>query len=759
MAVTRPSINYGTKQVVYHRESMKPYVGFENTDDMPDGWRFDIKRWCSPFDLRLPRMPRLSDTSTQGVSESTYFKSGVGSVDSGDLYMQSIEELFLDHERHWVPIVRHGQYFRFKTPWFLYGDNSRIQYLSSDDNRSGRNYLELEEEPEMASPILASSFRRTSSTRTPMHDTCLNQMYEFSGIYIDEEEQETVSPLGKINWNNVDVTKREFVVENTIEGTTVLRFNDDYIETVGVEPVVYQDLAAGELLGMSNGSNYQVYYLNRFPVLADDSFHLYIAGVSTWEEWTRVETWFELINSTAQKQYFVDKDLGIIYFGSSVSGGCPPLGTYLVVTYDVTLRIEYEEVDRDTDTKAWEADTSPVTQYINQGFVCITHDQLEAAIITLEIDKAMIPFTYSPREYGPIYVGSDYGILKATVTTIGGTVVPGIEVGFEMVPSSVGYLAGATSSSAVTNGRGEAYTSYQPPTSADSLGFYTTIVRDSTSPYYPDHKDVIIRETETGLEGREDEIYLYQILKDDILLGYATVDDWIYYNMDTPSWVVDATTYVQWKSEVIIENDIKDWAGVQSDGTIVGRKVVTYMLDPTTENYDSSAVHPATGDTGAVVAVRPVLVEKITDSGDAYYGFWRAIYPEDAVPDCDPDDNNNNIGGYWLCSTRVVNFKAHCWSPYYNRIIYSNEVAVRISLPDYLLGEYVNDYLQKVPFGWKLPTDTDNVAAGLNGATFITVNPHSGPYQIVDLVHGTDSEDWASAPFKSIGFQFEIEIP
>jgi hypothetical protein len=756
MAVNRPSINFITKQVVYHRESTKPYVGFENTDDVPDGWRFDIKRWCSPFDLRLPNLPKLADASTQGILESTYFKSGVGAVDNGDLYVEDMKELFRDHERHWIPIVRDGWYYRYKTPWFLYGDNSRVQYVNPSNNRDGRNYIILDQEPDMTAPILVSSFKRTSSTRTPAYDTQVQQMYEFSGIYVNQVEQETVSTVGKINWSNVDTNKREFIIQNTTEGITTLVFNKDYTETVGVEPTVYQDLAASELMGMSDGSNYQVYYLDKFPVLADNSFHLYIANVSTWEEWTRVDTWFELINSTTQKRYFVDKDLGIIYFGSSVYGGCPPLGSYIVATYKVTLRVEYEEADRSTKTKAWLADTSPVVQYINQGFVCITHDQLEAALIDLEINKAMIAFTHNPREYGPIYVGSDYGVLKATVKTIGGTVIPNTEVGFTMVPSTLGYLAGSTSSSSVTNGRGEAFTSYQPPTSADTLGFYSTIVRASTNPYYPNHKDIIIRETETGLDNRESEIYLYQVLKDDILIGYDDVDEWIYYNMDAPSWVVDATTYAQWKSEVVVEYDLKDWDGVQSDGSLIGRKVVTYKLDPNTDNYDATAIHPATGGTGAVVPVRPVLVEKITDTGDAYYGFWRAIYPEDAVPDCDPNDSNNNIGGYWLCSTRIITFKAHCWSPYYNRIIYSNDLVVRVSLPDYLLGEYVNSLVQKVPFGWKLPTDTDNVAAGLNGATFITVNPHSGPYKIVDLVGGTTSTDWASAPFKSIGFQIQI---
>lgn len=756
MAVTRPSLNFLTKQIVYHKESTKPYVGFENTNDIPDGWQFDIKRWCSPFDLRLPKMPRLADTSTQGVSESLYFKSGVGSVDNGDLYVESIDELFRDHERHWIPNIRHGWYYRYKTSWFLYSDSSRVQYVNPDENIDGRNYVELDEEPDMSSPILAASFCRRSTTRTPSYETRVNQAYQFSGIYVDQVEQETVSPLGKITWSNVDVNKKEFIVQNTIEGLTAIVFNKDYTKQIGVEPTVYQDLAAGEVLGMSNGSSYQVYYLNHFPVLADESFHLYVVGAYTWEEWTRVDTWFELINSTSKKKYFVDKDLGIIYFGSGIYGGCPPLGSYVVAAYTVTLRIEYEEAERDMKVNAIEADTSPVTQYINQGFVCITHDQLESALIKLEIDKAMIPFTYSPREYGPITVGADYGVLKATVTTIDGTVIPNIEVGFEMAPSSLGYLAGSTMSSSITNGNGEAYTSYQPPTSADNLGFYTTIVRASTHPSYLNHKDVIIRETETGLNGRESEIYLYQVLKDDILLGYDDVDEWVYYNMDAPSWVVDSITYAKWKSEVIAEYDLQDWDGVKPDGTIVGRKVVTYMLDDTTENYDPAAIDPATGGTGAVVPVRPELVEKITDVSDPYYGFWRAIYPEDAVPDCDPDDSSNNLGGYWLCSTRIVTFRAHCWSPYYNRIIYSNDLVVRVSLPDYLLGEYVNSLMQKVPFGWKLPTDTDNVAAGLNGATFITVNPHSGPYKIVDLVNNTTSTDWASAPFKSIGFQIQI---
>ena len=544
MAVTRPSINFRTKQIVYLDGTVHPYVGFEHLSEHPDGWLYNIKRWCSLFDLRLPHLPRLVDPSTQGIQESEYFKSGVGSKDAGDLYIDSIEELFRENERHWIPMVRHGRYYRFKTPFFLYSDNSRVQYADSAENRDGRNYVELDVEPDMTSPIMAASFIRHPITRTPYYDCNVQQRAAFSGLFVDEEEQETVTDLGKILWDNVDTTKREFIIDNTIEGVTALRFNRDFIDTHGVVPTVFQDLAASELLGMSNGSNYQVYYLKHFPVLADDSFHLYVVGTSTWTEWQRVDTWFDLINTAyiGENKYFLDKDLGIIYFGSAAQGGAPTLGEFIVAVYSSTVRVEYEEAGLDKHVTAWDADTSPLVQHINQGFVVITHDQLEASTITLDINKAAIPFTNAPVEHGPIYIGSDYGVLRATVKGPKGVVIPGIEVGFTMTPVDVGALAGESEASAITNGRGEAYTSYQPPVSADTLGFYSSVLRGSTHTSYPAHKDLILNTTQSGLDGKEDEVYMYQILKDDILLGYSTVDEFIYQTLDFPAWVVDAST-------------------------------------------------------------------------------------------------------------------------------------------------------------------------------------------------------------------------
>ena len=758
MGLPRPNIKVRTRQTVIRKTDTRPYVGFEHLTDTPDGWLYDIKRWCSPFDLKLPFLPRLSDSSIQGVSEEDYFKSGVGSVDLGDLYVKEIKEFNTNNQRDWYPIIQPGHYFRLNTGYYYYSDDSRVQYVDPNDNRSNRNYVELDVTPKFETPILAANFIRDPSTKIVKYHTKLNQTYGFTGIYSSGEEQETVSELGKITWANVDTTKREFLVDHTIDGLTRLFFNRDYVNTIGVIPQQYSDLGACEYLGISTGMQYQVFYLERFPVIADNTFHLYIADSNSWEEWNQVDSWWDLFTTdwtyNTRNRYFVDKDLGIVYFGSSENGGVPILGRYIVARYRTTIRIEYEERDRPNEIIAKDANTNPVTQTVNEGFICITHSELEPAFITLGIDKTKIQGTSNPSEYGPVVVGSDYAILKAIVTSPSGIPVPKSQVGFSFSPSDTGFLNGSTSSVSVTNASGSAFSNYQPPVSADSLGFYSITVRDTTNPYYPGAREVIIKLAETGLTGKEEDIYLYQILKDDVILGYDNLDSYLLslYTADTPSWVHDATDYARWKTEMILKYDLKDWVTPVEGQAIEGRKVVVYQIGGS-DNYDSGAVNPITGQPGAVVPLRPLLAEKITTAGDTYEGFWRLIYPANSIPNI----GVASIGGYWAIASRLVTFQAHCWSSYYNRYIYSNEIICRVTLPRYLLGEYLNSLGEKVPFGWKILGDNDNVAAGLNGATFITINPHQGPYEIIDIVGGTGGTDeWVDGAPNTLHFQFEV---
>lgn len=935
MPVSRPSINFRTKQTVIKKHVEDPIVGFEKNDDLPDGWLYDIKRWCSPFDLRLPTLPRLSDSNPQGIKASEYFLPGVGDINK-DLEVIDIQEKFENNERQWIPIINNGYYFRYNVPFYYYSDNSKVQYIDSSDNIDSRNVLLLEEEPFQNTPISAATYFREPSTGEISYDLKVEQKYKFSGTYTDGIENETVTNLGKIYWENVDYNKKEFVVDHSYNEKVYLRFNKDYTRTYGVEPVTSQDLAACEVVGISNGSEYQVFYLKHFPIIPD-TFKLYITNGTTWTEWIKAESWFDLNNEPAvsgTNRYYLDKDLGIIYFSSGLENSVPDLGMYIVCTYTTTLRVEYEIADTDLTIRALDANTSPVSQYVNQGFVCITHQELQAANIRLTIDKPKIPFQVDPVLHGPITTGSDYAILKATVTSEQGIPVPDVTVSFLMDPDNVGYLDGASNSISVTNKKGEAFSTYQPPTSADDLGYYLTnddsssnMIRTTTNLSYPNHIDIIIPDLDADLVGKEDEVYIYQILKDDLLLAYDDVDTWITDNLTPPPWTDgDSDKLAKWRNEVKLEYDLKDWfevnteSGVKKDGTIDGRKVVIYttesasktlgiyieeilpnwiikcktaephflnvgdtvtiynstsyngtyvlnagetgdpnsfylamnptfgdedgkidivvnqietttktgsnnrvlsavfaplaaaVIEVTTDlphglaagdtiivqntqwyngnhtvveimdtnvfrfytsaigtesgevvyehyssNIDSNAINPVTGETSAIVPLRPVLIEKIDDNTDQYDGYTRLIYPENSIPFPSPSETSNIIGGYWVVAHKIVDFQASCWSERYNRDIYSNIIKAKISLPDYLLGEYINEQLQKIPYGWKLFSDTDNFAAGLNGATFLTINPTTGPYKTLDLINGTTPEEWASAPFKSLVFQILVQ--
>jgi hypothetical protein len=1166
MTINQPNIKFSTKQIVVRETSTRPYVGFEKTGDTPDGFDWDIKRWCSPFDLKLPSLPKMSDPSDQGLSND-YFRSGVGSAALSDLYINEIIEKIEEEEKKWYPFTENGFYYRYNVDYFYYSDNSRVEYIDTADNRDNRNYIELNKEPNIVDPILAANFRR-SIVSGALYHTRVYQRSRFTGLYENEEELDTISEVGKIYWNNVDTTKREFITDNTIDGITRLFFNRDYSEEVGTVVTQYNDLAACEQLGVSTGAAYQIFYLEYFPVLADSSFHLYVADTTSYEEWTRVDTWWELINDSPtypNKRYFLDKDLGIVYFGSAAAGGIPAIGTHIVAAYTMTLRIEYEELNFDTKVTAVHADVNPINQSLNKGFVCISHGDTEPTSIALEINKRKIS---GSTEYGPITVGSDYAILKASVTAIGGLPSTGIEVGFSMTPTNLGFLDGESVSTSLTDASGDAYSSYQPPVSGESLGFYSTTVRNSTHPsYLTGYKDLILNSTDAGLEGEEDNIYLYQILKDDPLMGYETLDEYLlslYYDL-SPAWVQDADDYAQWKEEMIAEHSLVEWDGasVAEGQPINGRKVVAYKLyefsdlltdgdfetyTPTetvtdgnfetaltdiitdgdfeaagttnwtassctlskepgartggsgtqilritktsastgtgfqtpsitafnsyratgwargdgissypefdlsvtewtgttsnswqyfdvivenpsfvklkvvggttggytewddfkiedqngvwewvtngitvsressdlpgsntlmriwhdsstrlkqdniltagnrytitgwarasgigseyprvyhdstviwtgtnstswqeikltfyanshdiwidayntsgateycefdnisikdelgtywkfsgtgaalrvssdlpnsntsmeitigsgsprvynkislgeeigksynvtgwaksdgsgtpyikvddtnttlwtgttstnwqyidetfvcsavgqaislyisgstgdsvqydnitfqdtevlSENYDQTAINPVTGELGAITPVRPELVEKITTVGDPYYGKYRLIYNAGTLPD--PGVGSSyTVGGYWAIASRPITFQAECWSPYYNKYIYSNTITARINLPNYLLGEYVNESNQKVPFGWRLLDDNNNDATGLDGATFITINPFSGPYNVIDIIDDTGETDvWADAPFRTLSFSFTI---
>lgn len=747
----RPTLYFDTWQYVYERASAKPFVGYEHPTDIPSGFDFDVKRWCSPFDLRLPSLPRLSDPSTQGVSPGIYFKCGVGN-EKIDLLVEDIEECYLNHERLWVPRVRDGYYYRYKTDYFYYGDNSVIQYVDPSDTVDGRNYLELARELAPGKPILAASFTRDSESRAITYDVRVEQVGGFTGKYEDGEELSTYTPTtAKVVWSGVDTTKREFIVDRHVEDIVALKFNRDYVDHVGVSPVGFTDLGACDVLGQSNGSEQQIFYLRFFPVVPD-TFHLYVANAEdkTWEEWTRVETYHELLSlmnvglvgpyNYGGRFYYLDRDLGLIVFGDA-STGIPASNSWVVAEYDKTLRVEYEEADLSTDIQGWDADVNPVSQAVNEGFVCITHEPLEAANISLSINKDVI--SASDAVYGPIQIGNDWARLIAEVTTFNGVPTPDEEVTFHMTPL-IGSLGGSSSgeSYGVTNADGHAYTYYQPPLDAESIGHYA-LSADAVQGDW-----LKLDEESTGLT-TADEIYLYQVLKDDPLLGMheSYVLDFL---PDPPEWAdpdLSPVMYEQWIENQKIELGLEDWTINTSTHAANGRKVVVYQ-------WDDDATNPIDGASGAFSPVRPL---DISDNGSMLKFPSGALCPSDPYYTCASNPMGYDIGGYWLVGSFYVDFWATCWSAYYNRIIESNRITAKITLPRYLLGEHVNDQLHKLPFGWKLFRSTEyNHAAGLDGATFLTINPQAGPYEILTWYNGGTTDEWAQAIMSVASFKITV---
>ena len=756
MSVEKSSFTISTLQEVSKEVSAKPIVGFEKTSDLPSGWQFDIKRWAGVFDRRLPVLPRLSNPSYQGLDVSEFFKSGVSSTSLNDFNLLSVSVNNFDSSTIWTPIIRPGLYFRYNEDFNLFSDDSIVQYLSQDDDKSGRHSILLSRQPSDDTDIVAITYKRHESSKYPRKHVEARLVGEFSGTYSGGEEQETIDNLGTINWSNVDTTKKEFILDTSYADKYYLRFNrDDYIFDIGRAISSYDEIGACENAGTATGADYQIFYTKYFPIIAN-SVHVYVADDSSYTEWTQVDSFFDLENNSGSNNFYVDGDIGAIYFGDG--GNAPADGLYIMVTYRVTMRIEYEPFDTDNKITCFDADVNPVNQSQNQGFVCITHDIPEAASISLKIDKDSISGT-SPTEYGPIYTGSDYAVLRAEVLSSTEVVVPKVEVTFTLTPY-FGYLVGSDESTSITNGAGHAFSSYQPPTNSNNLGFYSRTVRNSTHASYPSgsYKEVIIHDEDASLEGKEEQVFIYQILRDDLFLGYYDIDTYIASNIDPPSWVgtpLNDTNdnFVQWKEELILEHGWREWedpGSPDSGQDVDGRKVIIYQVSGS-DNIDTEAIDPDNGSIGTtVVPVKPELVDQITDDTDEHYGKWRAIYEAGAIADVTGD-----LAGYWIGASRLVKFKAACWSPYYNKTIESDEVIARIAPPSYMLGEYLFEG-DKVPYGWKLPDEFNSLASAVGGTTFITINPKLTPYQVVNVIGTETTDDYVSNQFNVKSFRFEF---
>lgn len=778
--------DFATRRIILEKV-VDRRLGHESLDP-PSAWKWDYRYVVQDNITETLPFPGLKRSHLLSLPRS-YWQNGPISGREGDaVKVVDVQEVFAQGRLRWAPVIHNGDLNIWREPTYFFSDDSVVETVDSTNvDDGGRSLHTLGRIPRTGFPILATIFKRSEENEFFPWRSFSRREY-FSGIFDSDGVEQTTRDGDTFYWSNVDTTKREFVSYAKNEAIHCL-FNKYALESItsSVVPSLLSDFNDLEYVGSSDGSDGLVFRTSYFPISNDSILAIYVVNTSgsTWTEYTIVEEF------TAANQVQLDTDLGVLTFGDSTGSTLPPPAGYAIyIAYRATPRIEYEEEGYREESVVANADVSPLSQSTNRGFVTLARSQLDIDSIVLETTIDNYPDV--AQTYGPIFAGSGYAPLLATVYSSTGTVVPNVEVTFFFETSpSFGSLGGSgVTAQRLTNFNGIARTFYSSPTDVQGMGFNVTSV---------DTGNILTLPVDANLTSEED-IYTYQVLKDDPLTGIAGADT----NLGEIEW---------------------------DDSLLNGRKVVLYK-------WNAAAINPISGNLGAYAPIRPSSItegyilgytDTLYDPDPDPYGTliksgtmssanlgWIQDLSDTWIPNeyrgyvvevealnetrrilSNTDttlvlagefsslptgtynifDKTDNLGGYWVVSDRFITLRASAYSPSKGRTIYSNILNIRVEIPEYMKGSYISSSLPEIPFGFRLIDDISEQASALDGATYISINPVAGPYPIVDVIGGetwdpysgpdlgTDPYPWwpygaypgegASAPFASFSFRWD----
>ena len=419
----------------------------------------------------------------------------------------------------------------------------------------------------------------------------------------------------------------------------------------------------------------------------------------------------------------------------------------LYISYRAVPRVDLELTDyriRSANRSQWvnvraasNAETNNVLQILSAN--------INLAEITLEIDRPVL----GGNLYGPVYYGTDTARLTATGTDASGNPVEDVDLTITIV-NGIGQLDGSADEvTKNSNSSGEIYTAYNAPYSDVELTYEVTSVTHSAG-------DTLVEVSGLPKGLSVDDIWIFQILKRDPFRGtvgkpstvltsgastapngdsYVILDGLIDDNLhDGKIYILTTlnikTSHTILYSEIVLDS-VTDHVNTKLylDGGLIpiyndgqpcwvltsediewdpvlkrGQRVILY-------EWSVDSAHPLTGDPGAYTPVHP---DTITGTTLTFSGR------EFALPDA--ADDAVELGGYLIIAPGETRFVATGQDPFTFQTVTSNELRVRVSLPEYLLGVDSSGALP-VPYGFKFATDEFNVGAGIGGANFITINP------------------------------------
>lgn len=170
-----------------------------------DGFQWDENYFLSERTKNKElAVPSLWDPTTGNIPKD-FFQSGVGPYKA--LELMEIEKVISNDIEAWYPKIHHGTYFIQNIPFYLFSDQSVIEYLSEEKTTDGRSVHNLLFRPKIGVPVSIYSMTEDRETKVTTQKRILAKRGSFSGKVVNGIELDTINP------DNIDTTKEEFIVK------------------------------------------------------------------------------------------------------------------------------------------------------------------------------------------------------------------------------------------------------------------------------------------------------------------------------------------------------------------------------------------------------------------------------------------------------------------------------------------------------------------------------------------------------------------
>jgi len=687
---------------VYHMREPRevgtrsPYINEEHpgSNKKIEGWKWDKRTWPTTREFNAAAFaPTIWDPSL--AIEQDYFQSGYGS--NADLLLLSIEDVQASGSHVWAPKIHHGHFYVYDEEWILFSDSYQQEYFTADHVISGQQYLDMKYDYKPGRPLQVRRYNFNTHLGRHFVEDDFRKKVEFTESGTDLEFKVDFDYSPPRIWLNGEY--------NTAIGGPVTTVS-------GVPDAA--DILALELVGISDGTPEQQFYLNYSPVDPSQELELWVwkGAASTAEQWDLISGVAPFVSSGLHAK--IDRDHGILTFGDfdevtgEGAGKIPGSGYLIGMHYTKSLTLNYEPFFGCNHILAKSADVNPVAGSTRQGFVQILTQSADPAIISLEAELG----TNSLGEY-LIDLGNNTGRLIATVRDSAQGVLEGEEVTFEILPPTVGSFGAALSIiSALTNSNGEARTVYNAPTTIEDVGQPTTDIVAGSGTTVIEVEGITHPGTVSGL-------YLYKIHEWDPPLGIPEdrLDEY-YDGFFAEEGITEGATATQaWEEEHRTIHELYKPTTYDSVSDLkTGKKTIIVaqgrgdVINPHTGNFDTGAWAPLYATTVESIGTQDIPALRMIYSG--------VELSEIGLPAGD------RTKAYFVVGDAKTRIRAYVTNKRTKKRIYSNVIGVRVTVPEAVNGTYFTDLLSNVPSG--LLNKTSNV----DNLTDEQVNSTSGvdPY-------------------------------